>query len=287
MGDDKIQGFEPDKDTVTFHGHTVAIDRIEYVDAKGDGTANDTRVHFISTNPMRDPNKPGAHEGDDIGSVTFLSLKLPTNIDAFVAQSFVKPAVPGGLKVDWRPFYGLEDPYFGVPENQKPYYADIITSSFVSGASSVSTGGGSTTSTGGSTTSTGDSTTTSNDSTTTSSEGVTLTGDGGPNTMNGGAGDDTLIGKAGKDTLDGKAGNDTLDAGPNRDTLIGGAGDDMLLGGDGPDTAVYLLNAAAYEVTSGSNGQFFVAGADGTDTLIDIETLQFADVSGAPGEFIL
>jgi serralysin len=74
----------------------------------------------------------------------------------------------------------------------------------------------------------------------------------------GGSGNDTLIGNAANNVLDGRNGNDTLD---------GGAGD---------DTAIFSAPRAAYTVTD-LGGRISVSGADGNDTLVSIEYLQFSD----------
>jgi len=95
-----------------------------------------------------------------------------------------------------------------------------------------------------------------------------------------GAGDDTitLTGSYEKATLDGGAGNDTLTGGVGDDTLIGGAGDDMLIGGGGTDVAVFSGSYADHAISiDRDTGVITVAGPDGTDTLIGIETLRFDD----------
>ena len=83
-----------------------------------------------------------------------------------------------------------------------------------------------------------------------------------------GAGDQLIVGTRGGDTLDGGAGNDNL---------TGGLGNDSLIGGSNVDTAFVSGNRAAYTVTQTSTGVFSVVGPDGTDTLVDMEFLQFAD----------
>ncbi|CAO3439761.1 M10 family metallopeptidase C-terminal domain-containing protein [Azospirillum doebereinerae] len=87
----------------------------------------------------------------------------------------------------------------------------------------------------------------------------------------GGSGDDALTGNDAANLLIGGAGDDTL---------TGGSGDDTLDGGTGTDTAVFSGNRAGYDIArSGAtvtithrNG-----GADGTDTLTNVEHAQFAD----------
>lgn len=140
-------------------------------------------------------------------------------------------------------------------------------------------------------------------------------GAGGDDTLAGGAGEDTLLGGAGADVIDGGDGIDTasyeasgtgvavdlatgagsggdaeednLSAVENLtgsafdDTLAGDAGDNVIDGGDGNDVVVFDGNAADYRVEL-VGGEVVVtdlrgAGTDGSDRLIDVETLQFAD----------
>lgn len=61
------------------------------------------------------------------------------------------------------------------------------------------------------------------------------------------------------------------------DTLIGGAGNDTLDGGDGNDTAQYSGNRANYTITAVGAGKTIAGGTAGSDTLLNIEVLQFAD----------
>jgi Ca2+-binding RTX toxin-like protein len=72
--------------------------------------------------------------------------------------------------------------------------------------------------------------------------------------------------------------------------LTGLAGDDLLDGRDGDDTAVFRGNGADYAISSNGDGSFTVrdsvAGRDGTDTVISIEHLQFADASLDIGSFV-
>lgn len=81
----------------------------------------------------------------------------------------------------------------------------------------------------------------------------------------GGSADDVLIGNASRNYLKGNAGNDSLD------------------GGTGIDSATYAGNRASFTVTQTSTG-FTVtdnSGALGTDTLTNIERLQFSDTNVA------
>lgn len=88
--------------------------------------------------------------------------------------------------------------------------------------------------------------------------------------INGTADNDTLIGFSGKDTINAGAGNDII---------TGGDGDDGLTGGDGLDTATYAGKKSDYALTTNGN-DFMVQdkiGHDGTDTLSQVERLQFSD----------
>ncbi|MBO6945177.1 hypothetical protein [Altererythrobacter sp.] len=128
-----------------------------------------------------------------------------------------------------------------------------------------------------------------------------LTGDGNDNVLAGAGGHDTITGNAGNDTLYGDsffglietanstelgirpdsnfAGNDVLDGGEGNDTLIGEGGDDALDGGNGDDVAVYSGNRAEYVITANADGTWTiedtVAARNGTDTLVNIERVQF------------
>lgn len=77
----------------------------------------------------------------------------------------------------------------------------------------------------------------------------------------GSAGDDTYTGTGNNDTIEGKNGNDTID------------------GGLGDDTAVYSGNRSSYTLTEGPNGVWSVTGAEGTDTLTNVEFVRFSDLT--------
>ncbi len=61
------------------------------------------------------------------------------------------------------------------------------------------------------------------------------------------------------------------------DALRGGAGNDTLDGGEGNDTAVFSGNRASYTITGSLTNRTVVGAAEGTDTLLNVEALQFAD----------
>ena len=82
--------------------------------------------------------------------------------------------------------------------------------------------------------------------------------------------------------LYGGAGNDRLEGGAGDDLLLGGLGDDLLAGGDGDDTAVFRGLAGDYRIGVVAGGFTLVdlksaGGNDGTDILLGVEHLRFAD----------
>ena len=90
----------------------------------------------------------------------------------------------------------------------------------------------------------------------------------------------TLNGTAGNDVLTGGQGNDVLLGGAGNDTLAGGPGNDSLFGGDGLDTAVFSGIRANFAFASVPiPGARVLTGADGQDSLIDVERLGFTDMS--------
>ena len=106
-------------------------------------------------------------------------------------------------------------------------------------------------------------------------------------------GADTLVGGSVNDRIDGGGGNDTITSAAGGDVITGGAGDDSIDGGDdGTDTlgnplvdvAVYSGNYSNYTVSRSVSGVVTVkdnrTGTDnvsGTDTLVNVEALQFSD----------
>lgn len=77
--------------------------------------------------------------------------------------------------------------------------------------------------------------------------------------------------------LSGTDAADTLYGTVWQDTLTGGGGNDQLNGGANIDTAVYSGKRADYSVTQTATGLTVTGGAEGTDTLTDIERLKFSD----------
>src|SRR5262249_36994639 len=105
---------------------------------------------------------------------------------------------------------------------------------------------------------------------------------GGPNAdvLNGGNGNDELYGFDANDVLSGAAGDDKLFGGEGVDALAGGAGNDTLDGGTNDDTAIFTGNRAEYTLGGTSSALTIsdsIVGRDGSDTLHNIEFVQFAD----------
>jgi len=100
-----------------------------------------------------------------------------------------------------------------------------------------------------------------------------------------------VLGSAYADVVIGNASANNLQTGLGNDVITGGAGNDIIDGGVGLDTAVWSLASSNYELTltsSGTGGTGGIGntatwqvkaktGAEGTDTLTNIERLQFAD----------
>lgn len=91
--------------------------------------------------------------------------------------------------------------------------------------------------------------------------------------------DDHLTGDHGRNYLRGYFGRDTLLGGGGVDRLEGGASNDSLDGGYGWDYAIYSGNRHEYTIAieGGTTTVTHLTGNEGTDTLINIEALQFAD----------
>jgi Ca2+-binding RTX toxin-like protein len=96
----------------------------------------------------------------------------------------------------------------------------------------------------------------------------------------GGPGSDRLRGYGGNDIIDGGAGDDVIKSDDGNDQITGGAGNDIIDGGAGTDTAVFHGMSSRYKVSIGTNGTITVVdstGVEGTDTLTNVEYLQFTD----------
>ena len=108
-------------------------------------------------------------------------------------------------------------------------------------------------------------------------------GGGGADVLTGNAQANVLSGLSGADQIDGGGGNDILYGGGDGDQLRGGSGNDTVYGGAGADAALFSGAFATYGVVwSDGLGAFVLTdhvGADGIDTLYEIETFAFADMS--------
>ncbi|ESQ77110.1 Ig-like domain-containing protein [Asticcacaulis sp. AC402] len=107
-----------------------------------------------------------------------------------------------------------------------------------------------------------------------------LIGEAGNDVIHGGNGDDRLAGGLGHDSLTGGTLNDTLSGDTGEDVLTGSAGDDVIDGGSGLDTAVYSGNKADYDIFRIDDGvvlRDLRPNGDGTDTLVLVDRLAFAD----------
>lgn len=90
-------------------------------------------------------------------------------------------------------------------------------------------------------------------------------------------------GTARGDVLDGTQADDDMFGYGGADSLFGAGGDDYINGGAGIDVAFYNGERADFSISSHGDS-FFVEdrfGAEGEDLLVDIERLDFADVSVA------
>ena len=107
----------------------------------------------------------------------------------------------------------------------------------------------------------------------------TVWGDGSAQYIVLGADDDVLHGGDGNDTVGSAGGNDRVFGDGGDDTVFGGIGQDLLAGGAGNDTATYAGNQADYRIER--NGKIVtvrsIADANDADTLVNVETIQFAD----------
>lgn len=96
--------------------------------------------------------------------------------------------------------------------------------------------------------------------------------------------DVSIFGGTGNDIIGGTDQNDVISGGDGDDVLTGASGNDVLDGGDGNDEAVFGGVYGNYTL-SGSTITDNV-GTDGTDTLISIERLVFADGVYENGVFV-
>jgi hypothetical protein len=103
----------------------------------------------------------------------------------------------------------------------------------------------------------------------------------------GGSGSDRLVANDSGNTLNGGAGDDVLTGGAGNDTLIGGQGNDAIDGGGGNDSAAFTGILASYAITNLGVGTFRISGANGNDTVANVEFLVFSDQTvnlGSPAD---
>ncbi|SDJ01426.1 VCBS repeat-containing protein [Bradyrhizobium sp. Rc2d] len=113
---------------------------------------------------------------------------------------------------------------------------------------------------------------------------------GGVNSVQGSNLADTLVGSSNDEFFFGGGGADTISAGGGNDGITGQGGNDTIDGGAGTDMVIFSGTQSQYTVTT--SGPIVVqdntAGRDGTDSLTNVEVLQFSDgivllSSGASG----
>ncbi len=109
--------------------------------------------------------------------------------------------------------------------------------------------------------------------------------------VSGGAGDDVILGGAGNDDLSGNGGDDLIGGGSGDDAISGDggddriageAGDDTIDGGAGTDTVLVSGDFADYSIQTAAGVVTLTDlnlsdGDDGTDTLTNVEQIQFRD----------
>jgi hypothetical protein len=108
-------------------------------------------------------------------------------------------------------------------------------------------------------------------------------------TVNFGTQIENLDGSGFGDSLHGNALNNVINGNAGNDTIQAFAGNDTIDGGDGQDTVTYALNASNYTVSTNASGVYQVlakTGAEGTDSLSNVEYLKFADQTAAINSFV-
>ncbi|WP_407117244.1 VCBS domain-containing protein [Bradyrhizobium sp. LMG 9283] len=102
---------------------------------------------------------------------------------------------------------------------------------------------------------------------------------GGVNSVQGSNQADTLVGSSNNEFFFGGGGGDTINAGGGNDGITGQGGNDTIDGGAGTDMVIFSGTQSQYNVTTAGTIQVQdnVANRDGTDTLTNVEVLQFSD----------
>ncbi|MET1415578.1 cadherin domain-containing protein [Roseibium sp. HPY-6] len=101
---------------------------------------------------------------------------------------------------------------------------------------------------------------------------------------------DQIAGRDRDDSITGSSGDDNILGGGGDDTLAGSEGDDTIDGGTGTDTVRYSGNRADYTVSENAGTITIVdtrsGSPDGTDTLTNVETFEFADGTFSVGDLV-
>ncbi|WP_298241353.1 VCBS domain-containing protein [uncultured Bradyrhizobium sp.] len=102
---------------------------------------------------------------------------------------------------------------------------------------------------------------------------------GGVNSVQGSNQADLLVGGSNNEFFFGGGAGDTINAGGGNDGITGQGGDDTIDGGAGTDMAIFTGTQSQYTVTTSGTIQVQdnVSNRDGTDTLSNVEVLQFSD----------
>jgi uncharacterized delta-60 repeat protein len=88
-----------------------------------------------------------------------------------------------------------------------------------------------------------------------------------------------ISGSMGNDRLVGSSSGETIQALEGRDRLEGRGGSDHLIGGSDIDTAVYLGASSQYRITERGTKITALSTGEGTDTLTEVERVEFSDVT--------
>lgn len=89
---------------------------------------------------------------------------------------------------------------------------------------------------------------------------------------------DVIVGRNGGDYIEGFGGDDTLLGGLGNDVFSGGNDNDSIDGNQGFDTAFFSGPSSQYVIDRLAFSQYRVVGPEGTDILLNVESLQFSDV---------
>ena len=94
-------------------------------------------------------------------------------------------------------------------------------------------------------------------------------------------GNDTIFGNRGDDDINGGRGNDNLFGNRGDDNIKGGRGNDFADGGKGIDTLIFSGKRKHYEIDldAGTVTDLRKSNKDGTDTFVNIEYLEFKDMT--------